>query len=113
MIDIQKNIEAIRKEKGIKQEELARRLNITQGGYSHYVARNLDIPFFRIQLIAEALKVSVVDIITYPETYVPKSSIPTHCEECDKKQQTIDNLNKLIQVYEYKEKHRKAQIPGL
>lgn len=111
MIDIQQNIEAIRKEKGIKQAELARRLNITQGGYSHYICRNLDIPFFRLQLIAEALKVSVIDIITYPEVYVPKSSIPTTCEECEKKQETIDNLNKLIKVYEFKEQHRKSKVP--
>lgn len=106
MIDIQKNIEAIRKEKGIKQEELARRLNITQGGYSHYVARNLDIPFFRIQLIAEALKVSVVDIIGYPETYIAKSQIPSECEECERKQKTIDHLNTLLDIYEKKAKKR-------
>ena len=109
MIKILENIEAIRKEKGIKQEEMGKRLGVTQMAYSNYVNRNLDIPYSRLELIAKALDVSVVDIIAYPETYVPKSSIPPTCEECEKKQKTIDHLNKLIEIYEMKENRKKTK----
>lgn len=102
MIEILKNIEAIRKEKGIKQEEMGRRLGVTQMAYSNYVNRNLDIPYSRLEQIAKALGVSVVDIVSWPEKYIPESSISPTCEECEKKQITIDNLNKLISVYETK-----------
>ena len=98
MIEIQKNIEAIRRAKGIKQVEMGNRLGVSQMAYSNYVNRDADIPFSRLEKIAEALRVPIMDIITYPDHYVPDSSISPECEECAKKQKTIDNLNDLIEI---------------
>jgi DNA-binding Xre family transcriptional regulator len=70
---ILKNIEAIRKEKGIKQTVIAEQLGIKQNSYSSYITRNEDIKFSLLSRIADKLEVSVVDIITYPEKYVPAS----------------------------------------
>lgn len=102
MIPIQDNIEAIRREKKIKQSEMGRRLHVTQGGYSNYVNRNADMPISRLFLIADALGVSAVDIITYPDKYVPERTKEPECEECMKKQEIIDNLNELLREYRQK-----------
>ena len=108
MIDIIANIEAIRQEKGIKQSEMGRRLGTTQSGYSNFVNRNTDMPFSRISQIADILGVSVVDIVTYPDKYVPEDQVAAPvCEECQKKQETIDNLNELLREYKQKLKNKK------
>lgn len=98
MIDVSKNIEAIRLQKGVKQSELGKKLGVKQSAYSHWINRCPDMPLGRLFNIAEALDVSVLDIITYPEHYVPESTLAPECEECKQKQKTIDNLNLLIDV---------------
>lgn len=102
MINILENIESIRKEKGIKQAEVGRKLGVSQTAYSNYVKRNLDIPFSRLELIAQALGVSVVDIITYPERWGPESPYPEQCERCAEKDRIISNLNNYIALLEKK-----------
>lgn len=108
MIDIIANIEAIRQEKGIKQSEMGKRLGTTQSGYSNFVNRNTDMPFSRISQIADILGVSVVDIVTWPIKYIPEgqASSPA-CEECRKKDEIIDDLRELLNVYKQKLKTRK------
>ena len=83
-----KNIEAIRKEKGIKQEVLAAELGIKQSSYSSYILRGSDIKFSRLLKISEVLGVSVVDIITWPERFVPESA-EKPCEKCVEKNKLI------------------------
>lgn len=107
MIDIIKNIEEIRQEKGIKQSEMGKRLGTTQSGYSNFVNRNTDMPFSRITQITDILGVSVVDIVTWPDKYVPEGTSAPECEECQKKQETIDNLNELLREYKLKLKKSK------
>jgi len=108
MIDIIKNIEEIRQEKGIKQSEMGKKLGTTQSGYSNFVNRNTDMPFSRITLIADILGVSVVDIVTWPAKYVPEdqASVP-ECEKCKEKDEIIANLNELLAVYKAKLKAKK------
>ena len=48
MENILKNIEAIRKAKHIKQEELAAELGIKQSSYSSYITRESDITYSRL-----------------------------------------------------------------
>ena len=48
MESILKNIEAIRKEKHIKQEVIAAELGIKQSSYSSYITRESDITFSRL-----------------------------------------------------------------
>ena len=102
MIEILKNIEAIRKEKHVKQELIAKELGVTQPAYSNYVTRNVDIPFSRLSQIADILKVDVVDIIKYPEHYIPESSNTPECEDCKEKDAIIRSLNRYIVILEGK-----------
>ena len=102
MIEILKNIEAIRKEKHVKQELIAKELGVSQPAYSNYVTRNVDIPFSRLSQIADILKVDVVDIIKYPEHYVPESLNVPECEDCKEKDAIIRSLNRYIEILEGK-----------
>ncbi len=102
MENILDNIEAIRKEKRIKQEVIAAELGIKQSSYSSYITRESDITFSRLSHIGNILGVSVVDIITYPERYVPESSVK-QCESCLEKDRTIMHLNKYIELLEKKQ----------
>ena len=101
MVNILDNIEAIRKEKHIRQEEMAARLGIKQSSYSSYITRNSDISYSRLVQISEILGVSVIDLITWPEKYVSESSLQECCD-CVAKDATITNLNKYIELLEKK-----------
>ena len=99
MENILKNIEAIRKEKHIRQEEVAARLGIKQSSYSSYITRGSDITFSRLEKISEILGVSVIDLIGWPERYVAASSVADCGSNCEK-DATIANLNKYIELLE-------------
>ncbi|MBF0649164.1 helix-turn-helix transcriptional regulator [Dysgonomonas sp. GY75] len=75
MINILKNIEEIRKEKGLKQAVVGSILGVSQSAYSNYITRNSDIYYNRLSQIADALGVRVIDIITYPKKYVDPDTI--------------------------------------
>ena len=107
MIDIIKNIEEIRQKKGIKQSVMGEKLGTTQSGYSNFVNRNTDMPFSRISQIADILGVPVIDIITWPEKYVPADSLSPECDKCREKDEIISNLNELLSVYKQKLKKKK------
>lgn len=92
-MDIKKNIEGIRKSKGISQEELAKMLGVRQSTYSGYFSKNNSFKFSLILEIADKLEVDVIDIISFPEKLVPEGS---KCQKCEKKDKIIDNLNALI-----------------
>ena len=79
MENIFKNIEVIRRKKGIKQEIIGKELGVTQPAYSNYINRNEDIPLGRLSRIANILKVDVIDIITWPIKYVPEEE---YCIKC-------------------------------
>ena len=99
MKEIFKNIEEIRREKGIKQLVIAELMGVTQAAYSNYVNRNEDIPLSRLTQLANIFKISVIDILTYPVKYVPETEC---CNECRKKEETIDNLNEYIKLIKNK-----------
>ena len=103
MESITKNIEAIRKEKGVKQAVIADLLGVTQSAYSQYMNRNKDIKYLKLVEIANKLEVSVIDVITYPIKYVPETA---HCEDCRKKDETIENLNEYIKLITNKRKRK-------
>ena len=95
MNSIALNIEAIRKKVGVKQEVLAERLGVSQGTYSGYLTQNQDIKYGLILEIANKLDVSIVDIITWPDRYVPESD---GCNKCREKDEIIKNLNNYIKL---------------
>ncbi len=99
MENIMDNIEAIRKDKHIKQAVIAEELGITQGAYSHYVRRNQDIKFGVIIRIANKLGCDVVDIIKYPAHWVDEAVIKeSECEQCKQKDAVIKSLTEYIEV---------------
>ena len=95
MNTIASNIEEIRKKVGVKQTDLAEKLGVSQGTYSGYLTQNQDIKYGLILDIANKLNVPVIDIITYPDKYVPESDV---CEKCKTKDETIKNLNDYINI---------------
>lgn len=99
MENIIRNIEAIRKEKRINQEVIAAELGIVQSSYSSYITRESDIKYSRLSQISNILGVSVIDIITWPEKWVPEKK---QCEACVEKDKIIKNLNNYIEVLENK-----------
>ena len=96
MNQILANIEAIRKEKGLKQAVMAERLGMAQSSYSRYFTDADDMKLSMLLQISDILEVSLVDIITWPEKYVPQDEGTPNCEECRKKDEIIENLNLLI-----------------
>ena len=62
MESILKNIEAIRKEKRITQEDIASKLGIKQSSYLSFITRESDITYSRLLQISEVLGVSIIDI---------------------------------------------------
>jgi len=99
MKNIFENIEAIRHEKGLKQEVIARELGVTQSAYSNYINRNDDIPLGRLSRIANILNVDVIDIIKWPVKYVP---LEKNCRACVEKDKIIENLNLLLDEFKKK-----------
>ena len=101
MEKILENIEAIRKEKGIKQAVLAEILGVKQPAYSNYINRESDISWSRLLQISNALGMEVIDVITWPVKYGP---IIQQCESCKEKDKIIQNLNEYIEVLKNKNK---------
>lgn len=95
MNKILENIEAIRKELGIKQEFMAERLGVSQQTYSGYFTVSGDMKISRIQEIADIMGVSLVDIVTYPKKYLPVDG-DVICRDCQRKDEVIENLNILL-----------------
>lgn len=101
MEKILENIEAIRKQKGIKQEVIAEALGIKQPAYSNYITRESDITWSRLLQICNILEMDVVDVIKYPLQYVPKVE---QCQSCKEKDKIIQNLNEYIEVLKKKKR---------
>lgn len=101
MNKILKNIEAIRRERGIKQEVIAEKLGVSQQSYSGYFTETGDMKISRIQEIADILGVELVDVVTYPVKYVPAEDV-VECEKCKEKDEIIQNLNLLIKQLKQK-----------
>ena len=98
MDSISDKIKQICKENGLKQEVIASELGITQGTLAGKLAKNDNVKYKLLLDIANILNVSVIDIITFPDKYIKQSV----CEECKKKSETIENLNKYIRLIETK-----------
>ena len=99
MDSILKNIEAVRKAKHIKQEQIAAEMGIKQSSYSSFITRESDITYGRLEEISRVLGVSVIDIICWPEKYVVEAS-ESECADCKAKDAIIANLNKYIELLE-------------
>lgn len=69
-MDIAKNIKELRLQKSINQQVLADALAVDVASVSNLEKGKREIRFREIEIIANVLGVSVVDLITYPKKFV-------------------------------------------
>jgi transcriptional regulator with XRE-family HTH domain len=70
MPSIGQKIKKIREIKGYKQEFMAEKLDISQQSYSNIESDKIDVPFSKIENIAEIFQMRVEDIISFDEKFV-------------------------------------------
>ena len=70
MVTIGTKIKKIRDLKGLTQEHLADKLNMSVTGYGKIERDEVDLPFSRLEQIAEVFKVKVEDIVSFDEKVV-------------------------------------------
>lgn len=107
MIDIQKNISALLKERGVLRKQVAYELGITEAALSNWFTRKNDLSFSQITRICEVAKIPIIDAITYPEKYVPADEEKPVCEECLRKDKIINSLTELLEIYKNKNKNKR------
>lgn len=69
------NLGKIRNEKNLTQAAIGSFADISESQMSRIMSGGNNLSIDKLEEIASGLKMSVIDIITYPEVYVPKSSI--------------------------------------
>lgn len=72
--EILTNILQIRQYKRFTQKELGEYLGITEASYNRIESGKIALSYQHLTKIASFFKMSVVDVITYPETYAPSKS---------------------------------------
>ena len=63
MINIQQNLKAIIKERGLSYKEVAQKAGISSQTMSNWLNRNADMTFTQITQICESSGISVVDAV--------------------------------------------------
>ena len=71
MNSILENIDTIRRNKGYSQEYIATQIGMKQAGFSLIMSGERELKYNTLLQIAKVLQVSVIDLITFPEKYVP------------------------------------------
>lgn len=97
MNNILENIDAIRRNKGYSQEYIAAQIGMKQAGFSLIMSGERALKYNTLLQIANVMQVSVVDVITFPEKYVPSKGSGMATEailqiklDSDKKDQILD-----------------------
>ena len=107
MINIQQNLKAIIKERGLSYKEVAQKAGISSQTMSNWLNRNADMTFIQITQICESSGISLVDAVSYPKKYIPVDDINPACEECRRKDEIIENLTELLRIYKTEAKKTK------
>lgn len=63
-------IKEIRDNAGFSQYEMAEKMNLSQSAYARFELSKTKIDLNRLEVFANALNMSIVDVIKYPERYV-------------------------------------------
>ena len=63
-------LKEIRESKGLSTYQVAEKMNITQSSYSRLERGSTRIDLERLELFAEVLGMSVIDVLAYPEHYI-------------------------------------------
>jgi len=70
MVNVGSKIKKLRELKNLTQEHVAERLGLTQSGYSKIENGEVDLPYSRLQNIADILEMKVEDITSFDEKFV-------------------------------------------
>ena len=95
MSQILTNINKIVRDRGLKQESLAKALGVKQPAVSELLSEKRPIKYCELECLAEFFGMRVIDVITYPAVYVP-STDSCDCPECKRKDRIIDALLRRI-----------------
>ena len=97
MNSILDNIDTIRRNKGYSQEYIAAQIGMKQAGFSLIMSGERELKYNTLLQIAKVLQISVIDVITFPEKYIPSkgSSLSTEAVsqiklDGDKKDQILN-----------------------
>lgn len=71
-MDVVKNIISIRKEKGINQEIIADALHVDVAVISNIEKGKRELKVQELEIIAKALGVETLYLLTYPQVFIPK-----------------------------------------
>lgn len=71
-MNIKRNIKELRIQKSVNQQEIADALNVDVSVISNIENGKRELKVKELEIIANVLGVSVVDLITYPKKYVEK-----------------------------------------
>jgi transcriptional regulator with XRE-family HTH domain len=75
MKDILSNIREIRQKLGYSQEYVAKGLNMSQNGYSLIEKGSRNLNYNDLHQIAIIFNMSVIDVIAYPDKWLPVTDI--------------------------------------
>jgi len=78
MNNILKNIKTIRENLGYSQEYVASKIGMAQNSYGLIENGKRGLDYDKLEQIAIAFNCKVIDIITYPKTYVDSSTIENY-----------------------------------
>ena len=97
MNSILENIDTIRRNRGYSQEYLAMQIGMKQAGFSLIMSGERELKYNTLLQIANALQMSVIDVITFPDKYVMAKGNGTSTEavlqiklDSDKKDQILN-----------------------
>lgn len=71
-----RNLVKIKNERNLTQEAIGQMGGIDASQISRVLKGKLGISIDQLENIARGLRMDVIDIITYPEIYVPRTAIP-------------------------------------
>lgn len=71
MNDILENIDTIRRNRGYSQEYVAVQIGMKQAGFSLIMSGERELKYTTLLQIANVFQMPVIDIITFPDKYVP------------------------------------------
>jgi transcriptional regulator with XRE-family HTH domain len=70
--EILKNIIQIRASQKLTQKEMGDKLSITESAYNRIESGKIALSYSHLSDIASSFGMSTVDLLTWPETYVPR-----------------------------------------
>jgi len=78
---ILENVRIYREKANLSQDQVADRMNITQSKYARFERGATKTDLESLLLFCQAINKSLIEVITYPDTYIDVSDIYKHRDE--------------------------------